>query len=74
VVRVEDQGPGVPQEHRERIFDRFFTYRPNDGRAREHTGLGLAIVKTVVERYGGSIALVDSSLGGAGFEVRLSRL
>ena len=74
VVRVEDQGPGVPQEHRERIFDRFFTYRPNDGRAREHTGLGLAIVKAVVERYGGSIALVDSSLGGAGFEVRLSRL
>jgi two-component system sensor histidine kinase ChvG len=74
VVRVEDQGPGVPEEHRERIFDRFFTYRPNDGAAREHTGLGLAIVKTVVERYGGSIALVDSSLGGAGFEVRLRRL
>ncbi len=74
VVRVEDQGPGVPEEHRERIFDRFFTYRPNDGRAREHTGLGLAIVKAVVERYGGSIALVDSSLGGAGFELRLRRV
>jgi two-component system sensor histidine kinase ChvG len=77
VVRVEDQGPGVPEEHRERIFDRFFSYRPNDRRAREHTGLGLSIVKAVVERYGGSIALVDSSdnsLGGAGFEVRLRRL
>jgi len=74
VVRVEDQGPGVPEEHRERIFDRFFTYRPKDRRAREHTGLGLAIVKAVVDRYGGSVALVDSSLGGAGFEVRLSRL
>jgi two-component system sensor histidine kinase ChvG len=74
VVRVEDQGPGVPEEHRERIFDRFFTYRPGDGRAREHTGLGLAIVKAVVERYGGSVSLVSSSLGGAGFEVRLRRL
>jgi two-component system, OmpR family, sensor histidine kinase ChvG len=74
VVRVEDQGPGLPEEHRQRIFDRFFTYRPNDGRAREHTGLGLSIVKTVVERYGGSVALVDSSPGGAAFEVRLGRV
>ena len=74
VVRVEDQGPGVPEEHRDRIFDRFFSWRPNDRRAREHTGLGLAIVKAVVERYGGSIGVVRSSLGGAGFEVRLRRL
>jgi two-component system sensor histidine kinase ChvG len=74
VARIEDGGPGVPEEHRERIFDRFFTYRPNNGRAREHTGLGLAIVKAIVERYGGSVALSESSLGGAGFEVRLRRL
>jgi two-component system sensor histidine kinase ChvG len=74
VVRIEDQGPGVPEEHRERIFDRFFSYRPNDRRAREHTGLGLAIVKAVVERYGGSIVLARSSLGGAAFELRLRRL
>ena len=74
VVTVEDQGPGVPEEHRERIFDRFFSYRPNDRLAREHTGLGLAIVKAIVEGYGGSIALAESSLGGAGFEVRLRRL
>jgi two-component system sensor histidine kinase ChvG len=73
IARVEDQGPGVPAEHRARIFDRFFTYRPGDPRSREHTGLGLAIVKTVLERYGGSVMLVDSSLGGAGFEVRLLR-
>ncbi|MGH9320264.1 MAG: stimulus-sensing domain-containing protein [Vicinamibacteria bacterium] len=72
-VRVEDGGPGVPEEHRERVFDRFFTYRPNDRRARDHSGLGLAIVKAIVERHGGSIALVASSLGGAGFEVRLRR-
>ncbi len=74
VARVEDGGPGIPGEHRERIFDRFFSYRPNDSCARQHTGLGLAIVKAVVERYGGSVALVESSLGGAGFEVRFRRL
>jgi two-component system OmpR family sensor kinase len=73
VARVEDQGPGIPEEHRERVFDRFFSYRPTDARAREHTGLGLAIVKAVVERYGGSVALVSSALGGTGFEVRLRR-
>jgi two-component system sensor histidine kinase ChvG len=72
-VVVEDEGPGVPEEHRERIFDRFFSYRPHGGRKGDHSGLGLAIVKALVERYGGSIALVESSLGGAGFEVRLPR-
>ena len=73
VVRVEDEGPGVPEEHRGRIFDRFFSYRPDDVRAKEHSGLGLAIVKAVVERYGGQLALVESKLGGAAFEVRLRR-
>jgi two-component system sensor histidine kinase ChvG len=73
VAKVEDQGPGIPVEHRSRIFDRFFTYRPGDPRSREHTGLGLSIVKAVLERYGGSVALASSSLGGAGFEVRLLR-
>lgn len=71
---VEDEGPGVPGQHRERIFERFFSYRPDEPDAREHTGLGLAIVKAILERYGGEIALVDSSLGGAAFEVRLRRL
>lgn len=73
VARVEDEGPGVPEEHRGRIYDRFFSYRPEDARAKEHSGLGLAIVKAVVERYGGQLALVDSKLGGAAFEVRLRR-
>jgi two-component system, OmpR family, sensor histidine kinase ChvG len=73
VVLVEDEGPGVPPQHRERIFDRFFSYRPDESTAKEHTGLGLAIVKTILERYGGEIALVDSAFGGAAFEVRLRR-
>ena len=73
LVRVEDEGSGIPQQHRDRIFDRFFSYRPDATRAKEHSGLGLAIVKAILERYGGSVALVDSELRGAGFEVRLRR-
>lgn len=74
ILVVEDEGPGVPRQHRERIFDRFFSYRPDEPSTGEHTGLGLAIVKSILERYGGEIALVDSSLAGAAFEVRLRRL
>ena len=70
LVVVEDNGPGIPEEHGDKVFDRFFSFRP-DGRPSEHSGLGLAIVKAILERRGGSIRTVASTLGGAGFEVRL---
>ena len=71
-VTVSDCGPGIPPEHLERIFDRFFTYRPDDpaGR-REHAGLGLAIVRAIVEGYGGTVSAANRPGGGASFEVRL---
>lgn len=72
IALVEDDGPGIPEEHGDKVFDRFFSYRPN-GRPSEHSGLGLAIVKAILERRGGGIRTVPSSLGGAGFEVRLKR-
>lgn len=70
-LRVLDDGPGVPEEHRDRIFERF--YRVDPGRSREMggTGLGLAIVRHLVMAMGGSIELVQSELGGAAFRVRL---
>jgi two-component system, OmpR family, sensor histidine kinase ChvG len=72
VVTVDDQGPGIPEEHRERIFDRFFTWRPHEPHARDgHTGLGLAIVKAIAEGYGGSVSVRNRPEGGARFEVRL---
>ena len=58
---VDDSGPGIPPEDRERVFDRF--YRRNPGGS-EGTGLGLAIVKTVAERHGAQVLLSDSPLGG----------
>ncbi|HKD11758.1 MAG TPA: ATP-binding protein, partial [Thermoanaerobaculia bacterium] len=71
-VSVSDQGPGIPPSHASKIFDRFFSYRPDGGqRGRRHTGLGLAIVKTIVEGYGGAISATNDSGGGATFTVRL---
>lgn len=72
VVTVDDRGPGIPEEHRERIFDRFFTWRPHEPQARNgHAGLGLAIVKAIAEGYGGSVSVENRPQGGARFEVRL---
>jgi nitrogen fixation/metabolism regulation signal transduction histidine kinase len=64
-VRVEDNGPGVPRELRDRLFEPYET-------TREHgTGLGLAIVKKIVLDHGGEISLDETELGGAAFVIRL---
>jgi two-component system, OmpR family, sensor histidine kinase ChvG len=73
VVTVDDAGPGIPEAHMRRIFQRFFTYRPIDTR-REHVGLGLAIAKQIVESYGGRISAANRPGGGARFEARLPAL
>ena len=65
VLRIADQGPGIPPEHLGRVFDRFFSYRPEDPQARrDHAGLGLAIVKAIVEGYGGSVSAANGAGGG----------
>ena len=67
---VTDEGPGIPEQHRSRIFDRFFSYRPgDDGGA--HAGLGLAIVKSIVESRGGKVEALNLPGRGACFQVRL---
>src|SRR5262249_10240519 len=59
VVRVVDEGPGIPAENMDRIFDRFFTYRPDHPTIQRHTGLGLSIAKAIVEGYGGSVSAAN---------------
>ncbi len=66
VVRVVDNGPGIPEEIRERIFDPFFTTK----RIGEGTGLGLEIARRLVERHRGAIN-VSSGPGGSEFRVSL---
>ncbi|HVE70320.1 MAG TPA: ATP-binding protein [Thermoanaerobaculia bacterium] len=70
VIRVDDDGPGIPPEHLGRIFDRFFSFRP-DSAQRDHDGLGLAIARAVVDGYGGTITASNRAEGGARFEIRL---
>ena len=69
-VTVADRGPGIPDSHLDRVFDRFFSYRPSESR-RDHLGLGLAIARRIVESHGGTIAARNREGGGALFEVRL---
>ena len=72
VVEVADDGPGVPVELREQIFERFVRGDgPADTAVGGGSGLGLAIVAAVAKSHGGSAAVGESELGGALFEVRL---
>lgn len=60
VLSVTDNGPGIPAELRERVFDRFYRIDPSktDG-----SGLGLAIARNLVGRCGGAIRLMDNPAG-----------
>ncbi len=70
-VEIRDQGPGIPAEHLDRIFSRFFSYRQNGTGQDGHTGLGLAIVKAIVESHGGRVSADNLPSGGARFEALL---
>ena len=68
---VDDDGPGIPAEDRERVFDRF--HRLDSPRSREAggAGLGLALVRELVGSYGGTVTVASSPSGGARLRVRL---
>lgn len=70
-LRIEDNGLGIPDEEKERIFERF--YRLDDSRARDTggTGLGLAIAKEAVVLHGGEISVEDAEGGGSAFVISL---
>ena len=69
-ISVSDNGHGVSDEHRARIFDRYFTTKPSG----KGTGLGLSLISTIVGAHGGTIDVInDPALGGARFEVWLPR-
>ncbi|KRB61929.1 histidine kinase [Rhizobium sp. Root708] len=68
IVTVTDDGPGIPDQLRERVFDRFFRV---DSSTSDGTGLGLAIARNLVGRYGGTIRLTEAP-DGSGLRVALS--
>jgi signal transduction histidine kinase len=71
VVAVDDDGSGVPESERARIFERFVRLDESRSRDSGGSGLGLAIVAEIVSAHGGSVRVTDSALGGARFEIRL---
>lgn len=68
LLSVQDSGPGVPQEQREQLFQRFYRQGPGQG-----AGLGLSIVQRIVELHRGEISLHTAALGGLEVRVRLPR-
>jgi two-component system phosphate regulon sensor histidine kinase PhoR len=73
VFEVWDTGPGVPEAHRARLFERFYRVDPGRSRDMGGTGLGLSIVKHLVEAMRGSVGMEPRAGGGSVFWVRLSR-
>lgn len=73
VFRVDDDGSGVPQEERGRIFERFVRLQEARDRDSGGAGLGLAIVAEVTNVHGGTARILESHMGGASFEIRLPR-
>jgi two-component system phosphate regulon sensor histidine kinase PhoR len=71
ILRVQDDGPGIPQEHRARIFEAFFRVPSQAGHQVKGHGLGLSYAAKVVEQHGGTIALADAPGQGAVFTVKL---
>lgn len=74
-IRVQDNGPGIPETKLEAIFDRFYSERPSGEKFGTHSGLGLSISKQIVEAHGGTIQASNvrrrGRVSGARFTVRL---
>ncbi|NEX64710.1 ATP-binding protein [Noviherbaspirillum galbum] len=69
LLTIDDSGPGIPQESRERVFDRFYRLPGNEASG---SGLGLAIVRAIASRHGAEIRLEQSPLGGLRVAVRFA--
>ncbi len=68
VVRIEDDGKGIPDEDKEQIFGKGFKKGTRAG-----TGLGMYLVKEIADNYNADVDVFDSKLGGVGFEIQLKR-
>lgn len=74
-VRVEDDGPGIPVDNLETVFERFYTSRPKGAAFGSNSGLGLSIVRQIVEAHGGRVwaenRMKGDRVAGAAFEINL---
>jgi two-component system phosphate regulon sensor histidine kinase PhoR len=72
-VSVEDNGPGIPEDHHPRIFDRFYRIEKSRSKEKGGTGLGLAIVKRILEAHNSDIKLISGEAKGSCFRFRLKK-
>jgi signal transduction histidine kinase len=71
VVEIDDDGPGIPSQDRERVFEPFYRREPSRNRQTGGAGLGLAIVRSIARGHGGDVALVNRRGGGLTARVQL---
>jgi signal transduction histidine kinase len=71
VVEIEDDGPGIPEEETERVFEPFYRREPSRSRQTGGIGLGLAVVRSIARGHGGDVALVNRAGGGLTARVQL---
>ncbi|MBL7215255.1 MAG: hybrid sensor histidine kinase/response regulator [Phycisphaerae bacterium] len=73
IISVEDNGPGIHGNDKEKVFDKFVQVEKHIGPGKHGTGLGLAICKDLVHLHGGRIWIEDNDNGGAIFKILLSK-
>ncbi|XXY50182.1 ATP-binding protein [Sorangium sp. So ce269] len=74
VLRVDDDGPGIPEQDRARVFERFTRVASSRSRDAGGAGIGLALVQRITDQHGGAVRAGRSPQGGARLEVRLPAL
>jgi two-component system sensor histidine kinase KdpD len=70
-LTIEDAGPGVPEEHLPRLFDKFYRVPGGPRSSRSGVGIGLAVVRGLTEAMGGRVAARRSELGGLAIDIDL---
>lgn len=70
-MEIKDQGPGIPDKEKTKIFNKFYRVGNEETRKSKGTGLGLYLTAKIVKQHGGKIVLKDNEPSGAIFEICL---
>ncbi len=71
VLEIEDRGPGIPEDMRDPVFQKFIRWRPVGYEDRSGSGLGLFVVRSIAQEHGGSAVVTEGSHGGTILQIRL---